>query len=230
MGGWQMVKALVVIDNVSRNFLLGSVRISALIHVSCAVNRGDRIAIMGPSGSGKSTLLALMAELDKPTEGHVSWPNLMTAGKLRPLHIGLAFQSASLVPPLTVVENVEIPLLILGETKNKRERAMVALDQVGLSGLADRLPEELSGGQAQRVGVARAIVANPELILADEPTGQLDQTTGQNLMTTLLAHSGKTGAALVIATHDPAVARQMKTVWHTSHGRLTTNQSEILQS
>jgi ABC-type lipoprotein export system ATPase subunit len=213
-----MVKALVVIDNVSRNFLLGSVRISALIHASCAVNRGDRIAIMGPSGSGKSTLLALMAELDKPTEGHVSWPNLMTAGKLRPLHIGLAFQSASLVPPLTVVENVEIPLLILGETKNKRERAMVALDQVGLSGLADRLPEELSGGQAQRVGVARAIV------------GQLDQTTGQNLMTTLLAHSGKTGAALVIATHDPAVARQMKTVWHTSHGRLTTNQSEILQS
>jgi ABC-type lipoprotein export system ATPase subunit len=222
-----MVRTLVVIDNVSRSFFLGDAKVLALIGASCDVKAGDRIAIMGPSGSGKSTLLALIADLDSPTEGQVFWPDLAAERKLRPRHIGLAFQSASLIPPLTVVENVETPLLILGETKNMRNRAIEALDCVGLANLADRLPEELSGGQAQRVGVARAIVTNPRLILADEPTGQLDQATGQKLMAALLSHAKKTGAALVVATHDPVVARQMKTVWLTSHGQLATNQGGI---
>ena len=219
-----MGKTLVMLKNVSRRFSLGNDKITAIIDASCEVKAGDCIAVMGPSGSGKSTLLALMAQLDEPTEGQVSWVDFGTAQKLRPRHIGLAFQSPSLIPPLSVIENVETPLLILGDIENMRERAMAALDIVGLGTLADRLPEELSGGQAQRVGVARALVAGPELILADEPTGQLDQVTGQNLVAALLAHAEKTGAALVIATHDQAVARQMKSIWHTSHGELSTGQ------
>jgi ABC-type lipoprotein export system ATPase subunit len=221
-----MPDTLVSFQNVSRHFSLGSGNITALSNASCAVEAGDRIAIMGPSGSGKSTLLALMAQLDTPSEGKITWPAFATVGKLRPRHIGLAFQSASLVPSLTVIENIEIPLLILRESKDMRERAMAALDNVGLSDLADRLPEELSGGQAQRVGIARALVTNPKLILADEPTGQLDQATAQNLITNLLAHVASIGAALVIATHDPAIAGQMKTIWQTSHSQLTTYQKE----
>ena len=219
-----MGKTLVTFKNVSRRFSLGSDKITAIIDASCEVKAGDCIAVIGPSGSGKSTLLALMAQLDEPTEGQVSWADFGTAQKLRPRHIGLAFQSPSLIPPLSVIENVETPLLILGDIENMRERAMAALDIVGLGTLADRLPEELSGGQAQRVGVARALVTGPELILADEPTGQLDQVTGQNLVAALLAHAEKTGAALVIATHDQAVARQTKSIWHTSHGELSTGQ------
>jgi putative ABC transport system ATP-binding protein/lipoprotein-releasing system ATP-binding protein len=165
-----------------------------------------------------------MAQLDEPTEGQISWPGLGEPMKLRPRHIGLAFQSPSLIPPLSIIENVELPLLILGNIQNMRERAMAALDIVGLGNLAERLPEELSGGQAQRIGIARALVANPELILADEPTGQLDQVTGQDLVAALLAHAEKTGAALVIATHDQAVARRMKSIWHANHGRLNTDQ------
>jgi putative ABC transport system ATP-binding protein/lipoprotein-releasing system ATP-binding protein len=211
-------------DNVSRRFSLGGDTVAALVHASCEVKAGDRIAVVGPSGSGKSTLLALMAQLDEPSEGKVFWPAFGETIKLRPRHIGLAFQSPSLIPPLSAIENVEIPLLILGDIQNMRERAMAALDIVGLGNLADRLPEELSGGQAQRVGIARALVTAPELILADEPTGQLDQDTGKKLVAALLAHAEKTGAALVIATHDPAVARQMNDKWYTSHGHLSTDQ------
>ena len=219
-----MGKTLVAFNNVSRRFSLGSDKIIALAHASCEVKAGDRIAVMGPSGSGKSTLLALMTQLDEPTEGIVSWPDLGVAEKLRPRHIGLAFQSPSLIPPLSAIENVETPLLILGDIVNMRERAMAALAVVGLGDMGDRLPEELSGGQVQRVGVARALVTDPELILADEPTGQLDQATGKNLVAALLVHAEKTGATLVIATHDQTVARQMTSIWHMSHGELTTAQ------
>lgn len=217
-----MGKNLVAFDDVSRTFLIGSVAITALDHATCEVRSGDQIAIMGPSGSGKSTLLALMAQLDGPTSGVVSWPAFEGTSNLRPRHIGLAFQSPSLIPSLSVIENVKVPLLILGDTDGIQARAMAVLDAVGLASIADRLPEELSGGQGQRAGVARALVTNPKLLLADEPTGQLDQTTGRTLIATLLAYSARTGAALVIATHDPAIARQMARVWTTGHGILTT--------
>ncbi len=213
-----MAETLVTFDRVERSFLLGGEKIIAVTGVTCVVEAGDRIAIIGPSGSGKSTLLALMARLDHPTAGKVAWPSLAEATRLRPLYISLAFQSASLIPPLSVIENVELPLLILGEIQNLRERALAALEIVGLAGLADRLPEELSGGQAQRVGIARAVVTNPRLILTDEPTGQLDQATGESLVKALQAHATKTDAALVIATHDHAVAGQMTSIWHMAHG------------
>lgn len=218
-----MAKSLVVLEHVSRHFFPGGEKISALLDASCTVRTGDRIAIMGPSGSGKSTLLALMAKLDEPSEGCVSWPSVDGSNHLRPRHIGVAFQSSSLIPSLSVIENIEVPLLILGETNDMRKRAMAVLDIVGLGGLADRLAEDISGGQAQRVGLARALVSHPKIILADEPTGQLDQDTASDLVRALLTHAEKTGAALVIATHDPSVARHMTCIWRVDYGLLTTS-------
>jgi ABC-type lipoprotein export system ATPase subunit len=217
-----MPKALVELDRVSRSFRVNGDEIAALTNASCAISAADRIAIMGPSGSGKSTLLALMSQLDMPTSGSISWPGFPAGEALRPRHIGLAFQTPSLIPALTALENVEVPLLILDESENVRARAMAALDSLDLGSLADRLPEELSGGQAQRVATARALVTHPGLLLADEPTGQLDQATGQALIRQLIEVSEKAGSALVIATHDPAIARQMKTVWRMDFGRLET--------
>jgi ABC-type lipoprotein export system ATPase subunit len=218
-----MADSLIVLDHVSRHFFLGGERISALLDASCTVRTGDRIAIMGPSGSGKSTLLALMAKLDEPSEGRISWPSVDGSNYLRPRHIGVAFQSSSLIQSLSVIENVEVPLLILGETSDMQKRAMAVLGLVGIGGLADRLAEDLSGGQAQRVGLARALVSNPKIILADEPTGQLDQETARDLVRALQTHAEKTGAALVIATHDPSVAQHMKFTWRMDYGLLTTS-------
>lgn len=221
-----MTDILVSFQRLSRSFVLDGESVDALVEATGEIKRGDHIAIMGPSGSGKSTLLALMAKLDEPTDGSISWPAFANTKGLRPRHIGLAFQSPSLIPSLTVAENVEVPLLILGEIIGKSERALAALESVGLAALANRLPEELSGGQAQRIGVARALVTNPDLILADEPTGQLDQVTGTLLISALLAHAERTGAAIVVATHDPGVASRLKDVWQTSHGRLIAAQRE----
>lgn len=219
-----MTEALVQLNLVSRRFALRDGDALALDHVSCEIVRGDRIAIMGPSGSGKSTLLTIIAQLDDPSDGHIAWPGFDSAVKLRPRHIGLAFQTPSLIPSLTVIENVEVPLLILDPKEDKREAAIAVLRRLQLDHLADRLPEELSGGQAQRVAVARAMITEPGLLLADEPTGQLDQSTGQELIRALIEHSELTDTALVIATHDPLIARQMKSVWHMNYGRLETNQ------
>jgi ABC-type lipoprotein export system ATPase subunit len=223
MERWKMPKTIVELDGVTRRFDLQGEEVAALVNARCAVREGDEIAVMGPSGSGKSTLLALMAQLDEPSQGKITWPLFAKGEKLRPRHIGLAFQSPSLIPALSIAENVEMPLLILGDRVNMRQRALQALELVGLAHLADRLPEEISGGQAQRAAVARALVTEPQLILADEPTGQLDQVTGQSLIATLQGFARRTGAALVIATHDEAVARQMKSIWHTSHGALSVN-------
>src|SRR5437868_6475425 len=164
--------------DVSRRFRLRDGETSALIDVSCAIGPGERIAVVGPSGSGKSTLLAMIARLDEPTAGLVEWPGLGGGDDLRPRHIGVAFQTPSLIPALSVLENVELPLLILDRASEARGAALAALTRLGLAGLAERLPEEISGGQAQRVALARALVAGPALLLADEPTGQLDQATG----------------------------------------------------
>jgi ABC-type lipoprotein export system ATPase subunit len=213
---------VVTLTDVSRHFRVGNANITALDAVSCSIHTGDRIAIMGPSGSGKSTLMALMSGLDAASTGQVSWPGLASKQDLRPGHVGLAFQTASLIPSLTAIENVEVPLLILGERKDVRDRAMAALVALGLAALADRLPEELSGGQAQRVATARALVSKPRLLLADEPTGQLDQTTGQELIKHLIANSERDGTALVIATHDEGVASQMSTIWRMHYGSLAT--------
>ena len=215
-----MAELLLQMSAVSRRFLLDDGDVVALDDVSCEIARGEQIAIVGPSGSGKSTLLAMIAKLDEPTTGHIAWPGLGIAADLRPRHIGLAFQTPSLIAALTVVENVEVPLLILDGADDPRSAALIALERLQLAHLADRLPEELSGGQAQRVAVARAMATQPDLLLADEPTGQLDQPTGQLLIHMLMEQAERTNTALVIATHDPAIARQMKRIWRMDHGKL----------
>jgi ABC-type lipoprotein export system ATPase subunit len=225
-----MSETLAACEGVTRRFDLRGSEVTALEHVSCAVHAGDRIAVTGPSGSGKSTLLALIAQLDAPSAGKISWPGFISEAALRPRHIGLAFQSPSLIPALSTAENVEVPLLILNDAGDKRRKALEALDLVGLSHLADRLPEEISGGQAQRVALARAIVTSPQIIIADEPTGQLDQETGHALMEALITFSEKTGAALIVATHDETVAGQMNDIWRMSYGRLTAAKNKELAS
>jgi putative ABC transport system ATP-binding protein/lipoprotein-releasing system ATP-binding protein len=176
---------------------------------------------MGPSGSGKSTLLYLMGGLETPTSGEISWPALGARDTLRPGRVAFVFQMPSLLPPLSVVENAELPLLLQGsDVAAARRSALVALERMNLAGLADKLPEELSGGQAQRVAMARALAAGPALILADEPTGQLDHRTAGHVLDVACEALKGTPAALVIATHDPVVAARMDVVWRIHHGVL----------
>jgi putative ABC transport system ATP-binding protein/lipoprotein-releasing system ATP-binding protein len=216
-----MPEMLVLMDQVRRTYLRGETSVVALASATCTVLPGERIALMGPSGSGKSTLLHLLGGLDRPTSGNLSWPALGPCETLRPEKVGLVFQMPSLLPSLTVVENVEIPLLLGQESAAKaRAAALAALERIGLGFIAEKLPEELSGGQAQRVAVARALITQPRLLLADEPTGQLDHPTAQQLFDVLLAALEGTETALVVATHDQSVAKRMKTVWHMEHGIL----------
>jgi putative ABC transport system ATP-binding protein/lipoprotein-releasing system ATP-binding protein len=196
-------------------------RVVALKHATCRIERGDRIALVGPSGSGKSTLLHLLAGLDDPTSGTVRWPALGERETLRPEKVSFVFQTESLLAPLTVLENIEVPRLLMGSTAvDARNDASLILRALDLAELADKLPEEISGGQAQRAAVARSLITQPELILADEPTGQLDHHTAKHLLSLLLRRIKGTDSALVIATHDPFVASRMETQWTMDHGVL----------
>jgi ABC-type lipoprotein export system ATPase subunit len=220
MEGLSMSEVLVLGSDVARRFRQGDVVLDALRPASFTVRSGDRIAIVGPSGSGKSTLLQLIADLDTPSAGSLQWPALGT-GALRPGHIGMVFQSANLLPSLSAVENVEVPSRLIGGNVDHRALALAALASVGLEEIADKLPDELSGGQAQRVGLARAIALRPRLVLADEPTGQLDHPTAQKAMDALLQALEASDAALVVATHDPSVAARLQVTWRMDHGLLT---------
>ncbi|GBE00110.1 lipoprotein-releasing system ATP-binding protein LolD [bacterium BMS3Abin07] len=216
-----MDETFVDMKNAGRTYLQGKTTVEALESATCEVVPGDRIAVVGPSGSGKSTLLHLMGGLDTPTKGSIIWPALGGKEDLRPGNVGFVFQTVSLIASLTALENVELPLL-LSQVKPSEARtvAFTTLENIGLGPIADKLPEELSGGQAQRVSVARALASRPKLILADEPTGQLDHPTAQHLFDVLLASLEFSDIALVVATHDSAVAGRMNTVWHIEHGRL----------
>jgi len=204
-----------------RVFGTNGTRVVALKHATCRIERGDRIALVGPSGSGKSTLLHLLAGLDEPTSGTVRWPALGERDTLRPGKVSFVFQTESLLAPLTVLENIEVPQLLAGSNPvEARNDAALILRALDLAELADKLPEEISGGQAQRAAVARSLITQPELILADEPTGQLDHQTAKHLLSLLLRRIKGTDTALVIATHDPFVASRMETQWTMDHGVL----------
>ncbi len=219
-----MADPLVVATGLARTYYRGATPLVAVAEATCTVQAGDRIALVGPSGSGKTTLLHLLGGLDTPSAGRLTWPALGPAATLRPAHIALVFQRPSLLPPLTVSENVALPLLLGGMAPAAAQAAASAvLDRLGLADLATRLPSELSGGQAQRVAVARALAAGPALILADEPTGQLDQATAAQLLDGLLAALQDSPTALVIATHDPAVAARMTHGWQMAHGVLAVD-------
>ena len=190
---------------------------------NAAVYPGEQIALMGPSGSGKTTLLHLLAGLDTPTAGQITWPALGPRATLRPGPVGVVFQAPSLLPPLDALENVALPLLLAGvERVEARRRAAAALEELDLAALSSKLPEELSGGQAQRVAMARILATRPRLILADEPTGQLDHATGAHVIGTLLAVARAAGAGLVVNTHDPLVGDQFPIRWTMIDGRLDT--------
>ncbi|MEA2496120.1 MAG: putative transport system ATP-binding protein [Thermoleophilaceae bacterium] len=218
---------LVRCDGAARTFGAGSSATVALQPTSCDVPAGARIALVGPSGSGKSTLLHLMAGLDEPTLGTVEWPGIGSRDQLRSGALGVVFQGPSLLPPLTIEENVALPLVLAGTADaDAHVRARKALDLLDLGALADKLPEEVSGGQAQRIAVARAIAGEPKLILADEPTGQLDRQNGAAVVDVLLAAADHTGAALLISTHDMTVADRLPERWEMADGRLETPQKE----
>ena len=215
-----MPDVLVQGKDVARCFSQGGSDILALRPASFAIRSADRIALLGRSGSGKSTLVHLIAGLDAPTGGALSWPALARDSALRPTYIGIVFQAPSLIPTLSVIENIEVPLRIGGRISSPRTQAMAALEALGLASLADKVPDELSGGQAQRVALARAIALKPRLILADEPTGQLDQSIARQTVNTLLDSLEGSDTAVVVATHDPSVAERMKTTWLMDHGEL----------
>lgn len=213
--------ALVLVQGVGRTYGQEQTTVVAVAEATCAVRPGDRIALVGPSGSGKSTLLHIMAGLDTPTSGTVEWPALGARDTLRPSKVALVFQMPSLLTPLTALENVAIPLLLGGAgEKEALMAARDALKRIELEEIADKLPEELSGGQAQRVAVARALVYKPKVIFADEPTGQLDHATAQRLLDVWLSALDGTDTALIIATHDPLVSGRMKRQWRMEHGIL----------
>ena len=197
-------------------------------HDEFLVVGGQQIALMGPSGSGKSTLVHLLAGIDTPTSGTITWPALSDEPHLRPGPIGVVFQSASLLPPLTVIENVALPLLLGGATEIEATRsAHEALALLELDSLAGKLPEELSGGQAQRVAIARVLAGDPKLILADEPTGQLDFETATHVIDVLIAAADASGAALLINTHDPLIAERFAIRWSIHDGILSATTERI---
>jgi len=212
---------LVECDAVARTYGSGQTATVALHNATCTVRASAQIAITGPSGSGKSTLLHLLAGLDEPTVGTISWPAIGDRDALRPGPLAMVFQGPSLLPPLTVLENVALPLQLAGcREGDARQQARDALARLDLQELADKLPEELSGGQAQRVAVARVLAGAPRLILADEPTGQLDRHNADAVIDTLTSVAADHGAALVVSTHDPKVAKRLHTQWTVADGAL----------
>ncbi|MFF0009952.1 ABC transporter ATP-binding protein [Streptomyces sp. NPDC005374] len=207
---------LVSCADAALTFGRGTQAVVAVHGAGLDIRAGDRLAVIGPSGSGKSSLLHLIAGLEQPTHGTVT-----RAASLGPYDIGLVFQGDSLIPALNVAENTALPLVLAGHPEEAaRQMALAALALVDAAELADRLPEEISGGQAQRVTAARVLAQAPRLILADEPTGRLDHTTGACVLDALLTAAGHTGAALIITTHDPAVAARLTARRTMRDGRL----------
>jgi ABC-type lipoprotein export system ATPase subunit len=208
-------------SDVTRTYGRGPTEVVALREVSCRVVHGQRVAVTGESGSGKSTLLHVLAGLEPPSSGCITWPGLVRRGD-RPDGVGVVFQAPSLLPMLDVADNVAVPLLLAGvEPEQARPRALAALERLELADLAGAAPEELSGGQGQRVALARVLAAEPALVLADEPTGQLDRRTAGHVLDVLLETVDLLGAALVVSTHDPAVADRLTEQWPMADGRLT---------
>ncbi|MET7854597.1 ABC transporter ATP-binding protein [Streptomyces avermitilis] len=213
-------EALVTCIDAALTFGRGPQAVVAVHGADLEIRAGRRLAVVGPSGSGKSSLLHLLAGLEHPTSGTVT-----RAASLGPYDIGLVFQGDSLIPALNVVENAALPLVLADRPEDEaRQEALAALAIVDAADLADRLPEEISGGQAQRVAVARVLAQAPRLILADEPTGRLDHATGARVLDALLTAADHTGTALVVTTHDPAVAARLTTRRAMRAGRLLASE------
>ena len=216
---------MIEISNLSKTYLLGKIPVHAIADISFRINTGEFVAIMGPSGSGKSTLLNLLGCLDLPSSGeylleHFNIRSLKPnqLAEVRNKRIGFVFQNFNLLPRASALENVELPL-IYGRTKNSREIALDALKRVGLSERSKHRPNELSGGERQRVAIARAVVNNPAIVLADEPTGNLDTQNGKDIMS-IFSRLNDEGTTVIVVTHEKDVAATTRRTIEMIDGRI----------
>ncbi|MDX2410380.1 MAG: ABC transporter ATP-binding protein [Woeseiaceae bacterium] len=228
-----MSEVLARLEGVSRIYQKGKERVEVLHELDLEIPQGDFIAIMGPSGSGKTTLLNLLGGLDKPTAGTVTVGGAelssMSNSQLsnwRSTHVGFIFQFYNLLPVLTAHRNVELPLLLTNfSSKERAKRASIALDIVGLADRAKHYPRELSGGQEQRVAIARAIVSDPSLLLCDEPTGDLDRDTADEILRLLQVLNSEHGKTIVMVTHDAQAAEYASRTLHCDKGTLEAKEA-----
>ncbi len=224
---------ILAIRNLTKIYQMGDMVVNALRGVTLDVHEGEMIAIMGPSGSGKSTLMKIIGCLDQATCGSYSIDGIEVSdltedelAEIRNRKIGFVFQSFNLLPRTTALEQVELPLLYAGGIPNKRERALEALDAVGLKDRIHHKPTELSGGQQQRVAIARALVTRPAIILADEPTGNLDTHVSEEIMAIFQRLNREQGITIVFVTHEPDIALHTRRIIHIRDGRI--NQDEVV--
>ena len=217
---------MIELDGVTKVYGNGDVQVRALGPVDLLIEEGDLVAIMGPSGSGKSTMMNILGCLDVPSGGRYTLDGVDVSklrdnklAAIRNTRIGFVFQSFNLISRTSAVRNVELPLIYAGDKSRRRERALAALERVGLGERAGHMPNELSGGQQQRVAVARALVTNPAIILADEPTGNLDTTSTVEVMR-LLVELNEAGRTVVLITHEPEVAEFAKRVIELRDGQI----------
>ncbi len=223
---------MIHLSNITKTYRMGEVDITVLSGVSLNVAQGELIAIMGPSGSGKSTLMNIIGCLDRPTSGGYRFEDreigTLTDDELasiRNVKIGFVFQTFNLLPRFSALKNVEVPLIYSGvPARTRRERAIPLLERVGLAERMDHKPTELSGGQQQRVAIARALVNNPPLLLADEPTGNLDSRSGEEILN-ILTGLNQQGVTVIIVTHDQHVASRCKRNIHIKDGQIVSDEA-----
>jgi putative ABC transport system ATP-binding protein len=220
----------VVIRQLSKIYRQGEINVTALNNISLEIQRGEFLALMGPSGSGKSTLLHIIAGIDRPTSGEchvqgidVTRLNESELADWRNHNVGFIFQTFNLIPVLTAYENVELPLLLTRlASRQRKQQVQIALDMVGLADRGKHLPRQLSGGQEQRVAIARALVTDPSLIVADEPTGNLDSHSASEVLAVLQALSRNASKTIIMVTHDPKAAAYGSRSIHLEKGELSS--------
>jgi len=224
-----MTESVIVAENLVKTYKMGDMEVNALRGLTMSIDRGEVVAIVGPSGSGKSTLMNILGCLDRPTSGTYTLDGESVAGlnddqlaDIRNRKVGFIFQSFNLLSRATALSNVELPLRYSGKKEGRKERARQSLVSVGLEQRINHKPFELSGGQQQRVAIARALVNDPAIIMADEPTGNLDSKVGQEIMDLLLNLNRQVGTTLIIVTHDPKIAAQTQRIIRIRDGMVDT--------